>query len=94
MVEFPLNQYFTKDSVLDAVDDVTYKKGKTQIGKALNFTRKFSLTNAAGARPLVTKVRFALQTYSHFRACFIGIPIKKTLGNNFLRAKYLDCCLK
>jgi len=45
--------------VLDAIDDVTYKQGKTYIGKALNFTRKFSLVESAGARPFVTKVNYS-----------------------------------
>ena len=56
-VEFPLNQYFTQQSLFEAIDDVAYMKGNTYIGKAMNFTREFSLVESAGARPYVKKVK-------------------------------------
>ena len=66
--EFELNQYFTKSSVLDAIDDVVYKKGRTNIGLAINYTREVSLVEEAGARPDVIKVGcscITLGTRSH-----------------------------
>uniref|UniRef100_H2XPS3 VWFA domain-containing protein n=1 Tax=Ciona intestinalis TaxID=7719 RepID=H2XPS3_CIOIN len=55
-VEFTMADYFTKTSILGAIDDIVYKKGRTSIGEAINFTRVNSFTPAAGARSFVKKV--------------------------------------
>ena len=52
-----MSDYYTKDTVLDAVDSIKYRRGTTDLGYAINYTLDKSLTPKAGARDGVQKVR-------------------------------------
>ena len=54
--EFKMSDYETKTAVLDAVNDISYRKGRTDLGYAINYTVDNSLTQEAGARDGVGKV--------------------------------------
>ncbi|XP_076806133.1 collagen alpha-4(VI) chain-like isoform X1 [Clavelina lepadiformis] len=58
--EFNLGEYDNQEEVLGAVEEIKYKTGGTNIGHAMNFTRRVSLTEPAGARPGVTKIVMVL----------------------------------
>ena len=51
-----MSDYDTKVAVLDAVDNIYYRKGRTDLGHAINYTIENSLTKNAGARDGVGKV--------------------------------------
>lgn len=38
---FPFNRYYTKTSVLRAIDNLRYPRGGTMIGKALRFVKQY-----------------------------------------------------
>lgn len=67
--EFTLNQYSSNEEVEAAIDGINYIKGRTYTGKAINFTRVNSLTEAAGARPYVKKVNIASSSWWRFWFC-------------------------
>ncbi|XP_073488307.1 collagen alpha-1(XIV) chain isoform X1 [Aquarana catesbeiana] len=55
-IEWNLNTYDTKDSVLDAVRNLPYKGGNTLTGLALTFILENSFKPEAGARPDLPKI--------------------------------------
>ncbi|XP_006846696.1 PREDICTED: collagen alpha-5(VI) chain [Chrysochloris asiatica] len=52
--EFPLNKYFTRKEILDAVDRMALISETTETGKALTFVAQY-FTPSKGARPKVKK---------------------------------------
>ncbi|CAH1226389.1 MUC4 [Branchiostoma lanceolatum] len=54
--EFPLNRYTSLDDLLPAINNIPYRGGGTQTGKAITYVLDNSLTEWHGARPGVPKV--------------------------------------
>uniref|UniRef100_A0AAV2ME79 non-specific serine/threonine protein kinase n=1 Tax=Knipowitschia caucasica TaxID=637954 RepID=A0AAV2ME79_KNICA len=53
-VQFPLNQFFTKDQLVSAVDTMRQVGGGTHTGEALAFAQQY-FTSARGGRPALTQ---------------------------------------
>ncbi|XP_061188085.1 cartilage matrix protein-like [Saccostrea echinata] len=53
---FDLNQYATKEALINATDNVSYKGGWTYTDKGLNYTLRHSFTEEHGARSDTTRV--------------------------------------
>ncbi|XP_059141677.1 uncharacterized protein LOC131929465 [Physella acuta] len=56
VLEFPLNRYFDRLTALSAVDHVTYLKGNTETGLAINYIRTDVFGPLMGARAGVPKI--------------------------------------
>ncbi|XP_039271728.2 collagen alpha-6(VI) chain-like isoform X1 [Styela clava] len=60
VTEFNLNEYDTKPSSIQAVNDIEHLKGSTRIGLAINYTLSNSLIPQSGSRQGVQKILVVL----------------------------------